>query len=243
MTTVESRIAENLARIRERIDAACRRAGRSAADVVLVGVTKSAQLDWIAALVDLGVCDLGESRPQQLLERAAELQKLRPGAKADGPIRWHLIGHLQRNKVRKVLPVAACLHSIDSLPLAARIDSLSAELGLRPRLLLEVNVSGEASKDGFSPEQLRTDWPELCALAHVEVAGLMTMAPFSDEPETARPTFQRLRRLRDELAVGPGSGRLAELSMGMSGDFEPAIEEGATMIRVGTSLFEGLLPT
>jgi pyridoxal phosphate enzyme (YggS family) len=240
MTTVESRIAENLARIRARIDAACRRAGRSMADVLLIGVTKSAQLDWIGALVGLGVQDLGESRPQQLLERAEKLPELRPSGTAGGPIRWHLIGHLQRNKVRKLLPIAACLHSIDSLPLAARVDSLSAELGLRPRLLLEINVSGESSKDGFSPDQLRADWPGLCHLTHVELAGLMTMAPLADEPEAARPTFQSLRRLRDELAAQPGSPRLIELSMGMSGDFEPAIEEGATMIRVGTNLFEGL---
>jgi pyridoxal phosphate enzyme (YggS family) len=242
MSNVESRVAENLAQIRGGIEAACRRAGRSTSDVLLVGVTKSAQLDWIAALVGLGVFDLGESRPQQLLERVEQLQKLCPSGPASLPIRWHLIGHLQRNKVRKVLPIAACLHSIDSLALAARIDSLSAELGLRPRLLLEVNVAGEASKDGFSPDQLRADWPKLSALRHVELAGLMTMAPFSDDPEAARPTFQSLRRLRDELAAQPRSPRLAELSMGMSGDFEPAIEEGATIIRVGTSLFEGLSP-
>jgi pyridoxal phosphate enzyme (YggS family) len=229
MSIVESRIAENLAGIRARIDAACRRAGRSAADVLLVAVTKSARLEWIEALIAQGVRDLGESRPQQLLERAERIAK---------PAHWHLIGHLQRNKVRKILPVAECVHSIDSLELAARVDGLSAELGLRPRLLLEVNVSGEASKDGFAPEQLEADWTALSTLSHVEIRGLMTMAPFSDEPENSRATFQRLRELRDRL--GAGAAQLAELSMGMSGDFEVAIEEGATMIRVGTSLFEAL---
>ncbi len=237
MTTVEARIVENLARIREAIDAACRRAGRAPHEVRLVGVTKSARLEWIEALVSLGVRDLGESRPQQLLERAAALESEQGTGE---PIRWHLIGHLQRNKVRKVLPLAACLHSVDSLALAARIDSLSAELGLRPQLLLEVNVSGEGSKDGFSPEQLRADWETLRSLAHVDLAGLMTMAQLADDPEAARPTFRRLREFRDELAAVPGSPSLNELSMGMSGDFGVAIEEGATMIRVGTSLFEGL---
>jgi hypothetical protein len=166
-----------------------------------------------------------------LLERAERIAK---------PAHWHLIGHLQRNKVRKILPVAECVHSVDSLELATRVDGLSAELGLRPRLLLEVNVSGEASKDGFAPEQLEADWTALSTLSHVEIRGLMTMAPFSDEPENSRATFQRLRELRDRLCARPGALQLAELSMGMSGDFEVAIEEGATMIRVGTSLFDGL---
>jgi PLP dependent protein len=237
MTTVEARIAENLARIRDEIEVACRRSGRSADEVLLVGVTKSAKIEWIEALVALGVRNLGESRPQQLLERASALEGNRAAA---GPIRWHLIGHLQRNKVHKVLPVAGCLHSVDSLSLAARIDGLSAELGLRPRLLLEVNVSGEGSKDGFSPDQVRTDWQALCALDHVELAGLMTMAPLGDDTEAARTTFRRLRMLRDELAARPGSPPLGEMSMGMSGDFPVAIEEGATMIRIGTSLFDGL---
>jgi PLP dependent protein len=244
MTTVESRIAENLARIRAGINAACRRAGRSPGEVLLIGVTKSARLEWIEALVAAGMLDLGESRPQQLLERAERIlasEEIRRAAKGEQqPVRWHLIGHLQRNKVRKILPVAHCLHSIDSLSLATRIDDLSAELGLRPRILLEVNASGEGSKDGFAPEQLAADWTALCALSHVEIVGLMTMAPFSEEPESSRMTFRRLRELRDELADLLGSPAVPELSMGMSGDFEVAIEEGATMIRVGTNLFEGL---
>jgi pyridoxal phosphate enzyme (YggS family) len=238
MSTVASRIGENLARIHARIDAACRRAGRAPGDVLLVAVTKSARVEWIEALISQGVFNLGESRPQQLLERAEELLR-RPEPQVT-PVRWHLIGHLQRNKVRKILPVADCLHSIDSLPLATRIDGLSAELGLRPRLLLEVNASGEASKDGFAPQQLAADWAQLCALSHVEIAGLMTMAGFSEDPEDARLTFRRLRLLRDGLTASPSSPPLGELSMGMSGDFEVAIEEGATMIRVGTSLFDGL---
>jgi hypothetical protein len=237
MSTVESRIAENLARIQMRIGAACRRAGLDTAEVRLVAVTKSARLDWIESLIALGVRDLGESRPQQLLERATDVSQLQVIGE---PIRWHLIGHLQRNKVRKILPVAACLHSVDSLSLTTRIDGLGIELGLRPRVLLEMNVSGEASKDGFTPSLLAAEWPSLCKLRNVEIAGLMTMAPFSEDPEDARPTFERLRELRDRLARD--LPQLRELSMGMSGDFEVAIEEGATLVRVGTSLFEGLQP-
>jgi pyridoxal phosphate enzyme (YggS family) len=235
MSTIESRIAENLARVQMRIEAACRRAGRDTAEVRLVAVTKSARLEWIESLVALGVRDLGESRPQQLLERAAEVRQ--PQLIGE-PIRWHLVGHLQRNKVRKILPVAACLHSVDSLPLATRIDGLCFELGLRARVLLEVNVSGEASKDGFTPSVLADEWPSLCKVHNVEIAGLMTMAPFSENPEGARPAFRRLRELRDRLA--PNSPQLRELSMGMSGDFEVAIEEGATFVRIGTALFDGL---
>ena len=239
MSTVESRIAGNMARIQGRIEAACRRACRDPKDVRLVAVTKSARLDWIESLIALGVRDLGESRPQQLLERAAVVSQLQVIGE---PIRWHLIGHLQRNKVRKILPVASCLHSVDSLPLTMRIDGLSVELGLRPRVLLEVNVSREGSKDGFTPSLLAAQWPSLCELHNVEIAGLMTMAPFSEDAEDARPTFRRLHELRDRLALLSASPPLRELSMGMSGDFEVAIEEGATLVRVGTSLFEGLPP-
>jgi pyridoxal phosphate enzyme (YggS family) len=237
MSTVESRIAENLARIQMRIEAACRRAGRDTAEVRLVAVTKSARLEWIESLIALGVRDLGESRPQQLLERAAEVSQLPVISEA---IRWHLIGHLQRNKIRKILPVAAWLDSIDSLPLTTRINGLCFERGLRARVLLEVNVSGEASKDGFTPALLTDEWPSLCKLHNVEIAGLMTMAPFSENPEDARPTFLRLRELRDRLAGLPDSPQLRELSMGMSGDFEVAIEEGATFVRIGTALFDPL---
>jgi PLP dependent protein len=239
MSTVESQIAGNLARIQARIEAACRRAGRDSQDVRLVAVTKSARLDWIESLIALGVRDLGESRPQQLIERAAEVSQLQV---VGAPISWHLIGHLQRNKVRKILPVAAHLHSVDSLSLTTRIDRLGIELGLQPQVLLEVNVSGEASKDGFTPSLLAAEWPLFRKLHKVEIAGLMTMAPFSDNPEDARPTFRRLRELRDQLAPASESQPFRELSMGMSGDFEVAIEEGATLVRVGTSLFEGLSP-
>jgi pyridoxal phosphate enzyme (YggS family) len=232
MSALAERIAANLGSIHERITAACRRVGRDPAGVRLVAVTKSAELPWIETLVAQGARDLGESRPQQLLERSALVA---------GPVTWHLVGHLQRNKIRKVLPVAAVIHAVDSRALWQRLAEVAAELGLRPRVLIEVNVSGEATKFGFSPVELRAVWRELSADRRLDLAGLMTMAPLSDDPETARPVFAGLRRLRDELrAADPGGPELAELSMGMSGDFEIAVEEGATLVRVGTALFEGL---
>jgi PLP dependent protein len=231
MGSVEARIAANYAHVTGRIEEACRRAGRPFADVRLVAVTKSAEIGWIEALLALGVRDLGESRPQQLCERALLI---------DNPVEWHLIGHLQRNKVRKVLPVARWIHSVDTLPLLRRIDEIAGELGVRPRLLLEVNVSGESAKHGFEPQELAASWPAVCDVSYVEIAGLMTMAPWTESPEAARPVFAGLRVLRDRLiATQPGIA-LPELSMGMSGDFEVAVEEGATLVRVGTRLFEGL---
>jgi pyridoxal phosphate enzyme (YggS family) len=133
------------------------------------------------------------------------------------------------------------IHSVDSLRLASRISEIAGEFSLRPRILLEVNVSGEAAKDGFEPDTLRRDWSAMCELPHLEIAGLMTMAPDSDDPETARPTFRALRELREELKTKwPDGPSLRDLSMGMSGDFEVAIEEGATLVRIGSALFEGL---
>ncbi|HUG93738.1 MAG TPA: YggS family pyridoxal phosphate-dependent enzyme [Planctomycetaceae bacterium] len=231
MASTATILAGNLALVRRRIDTACLRSGREGDAIRLVAVTKYARLDWVRELIGLGVADLGESRPQQLIERAEALGE---------PVRWHLVGHLQRNKVRKVLPLAACIHSVDSWKLLERIDLLSAELGLRPDVLLEVNVSAEAAKDGFAVDALADGWPQAARCRHVRVAGLMTMAPLQDDPEHARPVFRRLRELRDELSARPPALALPELSMGMSHDFDVAIEEGATMIRVGSDLFAGL---
>lgn len=231
-----STLQSNLNRVRERIDAACARAGRTPDEVTLVAVTKYAELDWVRALIDLGVLDLGESRPQQLVSRAHDLPK---------EVRWHLIGHLQRNKVELLLPVADRLHSVDSVRLLQAIHKEAVKQQSRvaviPRVLLEVNVSGEASKDGFDPAELISAWPEICQLDLIAVEGLMTMAPLSEDEDSARAVFRSLRNLRDQL-VNAGSGRLKlpDLSMGMSGDFEIGIEEGATLVRVGSSLFEGL---
>jgi len=231
-TPIAPILADNLRRIQKRIEAACQQSSRSASDVTLVAVTKYAELDWVRALVDLGVTDLGESRPQQLAARAAALPK---------SIHWHLIGHLQRNKVELALPVVTRIHSVDSARLIEAINKESQRRGGCARILLEVNVSGEQSKDGFDPESLLAAWPTICRHDSVQVDGLMTMAPLSETVEDSRPIFRALRELRDRLAdLSNGRWTLPELSMGMSGDFEIAIEEGATFVRVGSSLFEGL---
>lgn len=221
-------LSERYEDVRRRIAAACDRAGRDPGSVRLVAVTKYAPIEAIRELLALGHRDLGENRPQQLLERVDALGEFAPS--------WHLIGTLQRNKARKVLPAVVLTHSVDTLRLLEAIDRLAGELSLRPRVLLEVNVSGEETKHGFSPGDLRAAWPQVGAFPHVEVAGLMTMAPYAEDPEAARPTFRALRQFRDDLAAA-GPLPLLELSMGMSGDFEVGIEEGATIVRVGSSLF------
>lgn len=231
MASVESQIAANYTAVRGRIAEACRRSARHPSEVRLVAVTKSAEIGWIETLLTIGVRDLAESRPQSLCERAGLL---------DPSVRWHLVGHLQRNKIRKVLPLVSCIHSVDTLPLLRRLDEVAGEIGQRPRLLLEVNISGENQKNGFNPSALVDAWPAMAALSHVTIAGLMTMAPWSESPEAARPVFSGLRTVRNQLAAILPTIALPELSMGMSGDFEVAVEEGATLVRIGTSLFEGL---
>ncbi|MCH8830334.1 MAG: YggS family pyridoxal phosphate-dependent enzyme [Planctomycetes bacterium] len=232
MTQIATRIAANVRSVHDRIAAACDRADRVASDVTLIAVTKYAEPEWVRELVSLGVIELGESRPQQLIERVGDFPT---------SVHWHLIGHLQRNKARRVLPLTTLIHSVDSLRLLSAIDRLAEELDLRPRVLLEVNVAGETAKHGFDPQQLPTVWDEICAHERVQIEGLMTMAPRESDPENARPVFQRLRELRDELASrSTAPATLPVLSMGMSGDFEIAIEAGATHVRIGSRLYEGL---
>jgi PLP dependent protein len=218
-TAVRDILAANLARVEQRIAAACARAGRPRSSVTLVAVTKTVSVDVAAELIALGVRDLGESRPQELWRKAEALKE----------VRWHLIGHLQRNKIDRTLPLVHRLHSVDSRRLLEAIDAAGPA-----ELLLEFNCSGEASKGGFAPADAPALRDALHHLKQARVVGLMTMAPFEDDPQRCRPTFQALRRLRDEI------GPLPELSMGMSNDFEVAIEEGATAVRIGTALFEGL---
>ena len=235
MSGVAARLRENLGLVRERIEAACEHSGREPSEVQIVAVTKYADWSWVETLTDLGMTVLGESRPQQLIERSAAIQR---------PVEWHLIGHLQRNKVRGVLPIPALIHSVDSWRLLERIDHLAGELELQPRVLLQVNVSGESSKEGFSPDELRECFPKTDSLSNTRIQGLMTMAPYSDDPETTRPVFRGLRALRDELqGSAPSMVTLEHLSMGMSNDFEVAVEEGATLVRLGSVLFEGLTST
>jgi pyridoxal phosphate enzyme (YggS family) len=232
MSSTELQIAANYRDVHQRIEAACARAGRSASSVKLVAVTKYADIEWVRDLLAVGVIDLGESRPQQLVERAPQISE---------PVRWHLIGHLQRNKARRVLPLATLIHSVDTLQLLAKIDALADESNLQPRLLLEVNLSGEAAKHGFTADDLSAVWETILEYRHVQLEGLMTMAPLTENPEQTRPVFRRLRELRDQIAGREATSvTLPELSMGMSRDFEIAIEEGATLVRIGSSLFQGL---
>jgi PLP dependent protein len=231
-----ARIRENLARIRDQIAAAAARSGRRADEVTLVGVTKYVDVSVARALVEAGLGDVGESRPQELWTKAEALSDL--------PIRWHLIGHLQRNKVRRTLPLVACIHSADSLRLLQEISREAAALGRQVDVLLEVNISGEAAKHGFEAERMERLLPEIAALPSIAVRGLMTMAALEGGPERARRDFAALRELRDRLRSNcPPGISLHELSMGMSGDFEIAIEEGATIVRVGSALFEGIAET
>jgi len=229
-----ARIAQNLAAVRQRIAEAAGRCGRTAADITLVAVTKYVGLDEARALVEAGCRDLGESRPQQLWEKAVAL--------GDSP-RWHLIGHLQRNKVRRTLPLVSMIHSADSPRLIAAIDEAAAELGRRVPILLEVNTSGEPAKGGFEPAAIEPFLPELAGFRYVAVRGLMCMASLEGGLDAAHRDFAALRTLRDRLRANcPPEIALDELSMGMSGDYEAAIEEGATIVRIGSALFEGVAP-
>jgi PLP dependent protein len=227
--TLKSKLAENLDRVEERLLAACRRAGRSRAEVTLVAVTKTATVEAAAALVELGVRDLGEGRPQELWRKAAVL----PAA------RWHLIGHLQRNKIDRTVPLVSLIHSVDSLRLMDAVDGFGRKGGSPIPVLLEVNCSGEASKGGFRPDELPALGDKAAALTGISIRGLMAMAPFFDNPRECRPVFAELRKLRERLRIAAGLP-LPHLSMGMSNDFEEAVAEGATLVRIGTTLFEGL---
>lgn len=233
MSDLTQRIIENVARVRQSIAEAARRSGRRNEDVTLIAVSKYVGTEEIRALIAAGCCDMGESRPQHLLQKAEEL--------GEYDIRWHMIGHLQRNKARRTLPVVNLLHSGDSPRLLEAVQRLSAETGRTTDVLLEVNVSGDATKHGMSPDDMEPLLPTLAQLDCVRVHGLMAMARWGGTADETRGDFVRLRELRDRLAtVCPDGMSLQELSMGMSGDFEVAIEEGATMVRVGSALFEGI---
>ena len=222
-----SQISENLINIHSRIQDAAHRVGRQVSDVRLVAVSKTYPPAVIQEAWNSGQHVFGENRVQDALPKIAELP-----AEAE----WHFIGHLQSNKIRKALPAFTLIHGVDNLELAQQINRIAGEMGLTAKILLEINVSGESSKFGFSPTDLRQNLEGLLCLPNIGINGLMTMAPYSEDPETARPVFSKLRILRDELAAKTGQA-LRELSMGMSGDFEVGIEEGATIVRIGSSIF------
>jgi pyridoxal phosphate enzyme (YggS family) len=224
-------IADNLRRVRERIAAAAQAAGRRPEEVTLVGVTKYVGHREARELIDAGCSDIGESRPQELWTKAEAL------ADADEPIRWHLIGHLQRNKLRRTLPLVTLIHSVDSERLLAAIDAewqshAAQNRQLSPiRILLEVNTSSEAAKYGLAPDSVEPLLAAAERFPHIDICGLMTMAALEGGLDVAAQNFAALRQLAERFG-------LRELSMGMSGDFEVAIREGATIVRVGSALWE-----
>ena len=220
-------LAENLKIVGASVAEAASKAGRAAAEIELVAVSKTHPPEAIHEALDAGQFLFGESRVQ---EARAKIPML------PGRARWHFIGHLQKNKVRHALPLFELFHGIDSLELTRDVDRIAAEAGAFPKVLIEVNVAGEATKFGFTPDRLRAQMEELLALDRIQIEGLMTIAPFAPEAEPSRKYFAALRELRDRLQT-EFRVPLPQLSMGMSGDFTVAIEEGATLVRVGTAIF------
>jgi pyridoxal phosphate enzyme (YggS family) len=231
-TELDALLLERLRAVEARLQAACARAKRSREDVTLVAVTKTVSADLAARLHELGVQHLGENRPQELWRKAAALP---------ATVTWHLVGHLQRNKIERTLPLVQLIHSVDSIRLLQALEQEAVKTDRTVSVLLEVNASREANKHGFAAEELSGLARRLGELRRVHVRGLMTMAAYAADPEQCRPTFAALRQLRDELRKQLALPHICtELSMGMSNDFEVAVEEGATLVRLGTVLFEGL---
>jgi pyridoxal phosphate enzyme (YggS family) len=232
----ETRLRENLAAVQARMAAAARAAGRDPASVRLVAVSKTHPAEVVAAAARAGQLDFGENRIEEALPKMAALRD-------DESLRWHMIGHVQSRKARDVAASGfALVHSVDSVKLAERLSRMAVEGGRRQAVLLECNVSGEASKSGFAAQttgameaRLR-EFEQVAALPGIEVRGLMTMAPIVDSAAAARPYFERLRQMRD-LAAARVGGAWDELSMGMTDDYEAAIAEGATLVRIGRAIF------
>ena len=226
MDVSTSSLAGRLRRVEERVAAAAARAQRDPSTVTVVAVSKTWPVGVILDALDAGVTDLGENRAQEFKQKVAVIGR--------GP-RWHFVGHLQTNKVRSVVGAAVLIHSVDRFGLAEAIARRASDLGVTQDVLLEVNVSGEASKHGVEPQQAIAVAEEVAGLDGIEVRGLMTMAPFTDDPQSSRPYFQALGDLGLSIQERVPSAR--ELSMGMTRDFEVAVEEGATLVRVGEAIF------
>ena len=217
----------------ECINIACSRSGRSADEVTLVAVSKTFSSEEVRAVAALGVLDFGENRVQELVQKSSDV----PGMEEGGLIRWHMVGHLQRNKVRDVVRIAHLFHALDSLRLAQAIDRRCGQTGRVLSCLIQVNTSGEASKEGVPPEAVTTLVQDVRSLAGIELRGFMTVAAPARDPEQVRHEFRVLREIRDRQREAHPDLRLDFLSMGMSGDFEIAIEEGATHVRLGRRIF------
>lgn len=237
-------------RTRDRIDAAAQRRGRRPGGVEMIAVTKYATMDQIRTLVEMGHADLGESRVQQLTQRVAQLEEFlgrkkmlagavpKSAAEAPGKVRWHMIGHLQRNKVKQVAPLVDLIHGVDSLRLAEELHAWASRLDRTVDILIQVNTSGELSKHGVAAPAVVHLAEQIDSMMHLRLRGLMAMAPASDDPEDARPVFARTAEIFEDIKAGDFAGpHFNVLSMGMTGDFEVAIEEGANVVRIGRALF------
>src|SRR5213592_3195153 len=219
-------IAENLERVREQIAHAAAKVGRAVDEIELVAITKTHDAAKVREAIEAGHTLFGESRVQEARVKIPELPS---------NLRWHFVGHLQKNKIRHALPLFEMTHSVDSLALAEDMNRIAEEEGLHPRVLLEVNVAGEGSKFGFVPDKLREQMESLLALPRLSILGLMTIPPLAEEAEASRKYFVQLRALRDRLQA-EFRVDLAQLSVGMTQDFPIAVEEGATLARVGTAI-------
>jgi PLP dependent protein len=220
-------ITENLERVREEIAQAAAKVGRAVEEIELVAITKTHPAEKVREAIEAGQSLFGESRVQEARGKIPELPS---------SIRWHFVGHLQKNKVRHALPVFEMIHSVDSLALAEEMNRIAQEEGLHPRVLIEVNVGGEGSKFGFAPDTLREQIESLLGLPRLSIEGLMCIPPVAEEAEASRKFFVKLRELRDALEK-EFNVKLPQLSMGMTQDFPMGVEEGATLVRVGTAIF------
>jgi len=238
------KISERIECLQDTINSACARVNRNPHEIQLVVVTKSATIDAVKEIIHLGFIDLGENRVQQLKKVSAEIEEFLGQQDSDSSlpkkVRWHMVGHLQRNKVRQVLPIPFLIHSIDTLRLAEEINNSAAKLNLCPKVLLQVNISNESQKYGVPVGAATHLAEQIETLPNVKLIGLMTMAPLTRNKDVIRACFVRARELfiemRGEKIVGP---QFTELSMGMSSDYEVAIEEGATILRIGSAIFAG----
>lgn len=222
-------IRDHLNEVRENIQKACEKAGRSPQEVTLIAVSKTKPLFMLEEAYEAGTRDFGENKVQEILEKHPKMPE---------DARFHMIGHLQRNKVKQVLPHAVLIHSVDSYRLAEQISQEAGKLGITAKILLEVNVAKEESKFGMMPEDVEEMAGQIAALPHLQIEGLMTIAPFVDDPEKNRPVFRKLYQLSVDIKKkNIDNVNMGVLSMGMTGDYQVAVEEGSTMIRVGTGIF------
>lgn len=222
-------LKENLASVEQRITEACRRAGRSRSEVTLVAVSKTMPAGRLAEAYEEGVRDFGENKPQEIRDKYPQLPE---------DIRWHMIGHLQRNKIKYIIDKVCMIHSLDSVRLAEAVSAEAQKHDIVMPVLVEVNVAGESTKSGIRPEEAEAFIREISVLPNIHVEGLMTIAPYTENPEENRPIFQKLYKLCVDIRQkNLDNVSMCNLSMGMTGDYEVAIEEGATMVRIGTGIF------